>query len=66
MLKKFYASGGTAHKHRQHTGSHGIQRAAVADAPGLQHTPQLRDHILAGPAFRLIYNYDSVHIKSPA
>ena len=50
VFKKLHTPGGSAHKHRQNTGGHRIQRAAVADPAGFEHTPQLGYHILTGPA----------------
>ena len=62
MFKKFYSSGGSAHKHRQHTGGHGIQRSAVTDSAGIEDPAQPGGYVLAGPVLGLVYNYNSVHI----
>ena len=64
MFKKLYSPGGASYKYRQDSGGHGVQCAAVADPPGLKHTPQFCGHVLTGPALRLIYDYDSIHSLS--
>ena len=61
MFKKFHASGTTAHEHRQNTGGHGVQGAAVADAAGIEHPAQAGSHVLAGPLLGLIHNDNSIH-----
>ena len=64
VFKKLYAPGGAPHKHGQHTGSHGVQRTAVADAPGAEHPPQPRRHVLTRPPGGLVDNHNSVHFSS--
>ena len=61
VFEKFHTAGGTTHKNRQNTGGHGVQRAAVTDAAGIEHAAQSGRHVLTGPFLRFIYNYDSVH-----
>ena len=61
MFKKFHTPGTAAHKHRQNTGGHRVQGAAVADTAGIEHPAQPGSHILACPLLGLIYNYNSVH-----
>ena len=61
VLKKLHAPGGSSHKHRQHTGSHGVQSTAMTNASGLEHPPQPGCYILARPLLGLVYNYNSVH-----
>ena len=46
--------GRPAHKNRQDTGGHGVQRAAVADLARPEDTAQLGHHIMRGKALRLI------------
>ena len=64
VFKKLYAPGAAPHKHGQHTGSHGVQRTAVADAPGAEHPPQPRRHVLTRPPGGLVDNHNSVHFSS--
>ena len=61
MLEKLHSPGGPAHKHRQNAGSHGIQSASMANAPGRKYPAQSGGHILAGPALGLVHNNDAVH-----
>ena len=56
VLKKFHAPGGSPHKHRQHPGGHGVQCPAMADAPFMQDTPQLGNHVKRGKILGFIYN----------
>ena len=61
MFKELHTPGGSAHKHRQNTGGHRVESAAVTDAPGLENAPQLGGHILACPILGFINNDNSVH-----
>ena len=55
-LEKFAPARGAPDENGQHAGCHRVERPAVADALFMEHAPQLRCHILAGPAVGLVHN----------
>ena len=55
-LEKFDPARGAPDENGQHAGCHRVERPAVPDALFMEHAPQLRCHILAGPAVGLVHN----------
>ena len=64
VLEELHPPGGSAHKHGQHPGGHGVEGAAVADPASAVHPAQPGGHILARPAPGLVDDYNSVHFFS--
>ena len=59
-FKKLHGPGGPAHKHRQNTGGHGVQGAAVANTLLVEYAPQLGRHVLGRPSLGLVHNDNAV------
>ena len=47
---EFHRPGGPPHENRQNAGGHGVQGAGVADPSLPEKSPELGNHIVAGPA----------------